>query len=236
MWQEGYGEDDLGLPIMHWEALSLRIAELEKQEEERKEKAKLMPQSVVPVERGRGLAGRMEERERGRRKESWEDEEDDCNSRLTALTSRQTNLQLCFINDSESDEEEELTKNKNSKMAAKRGTVQVPQQQQQPQPPATADKKKPTGVRAALRSLRNKLRSEQKKVSPVSKDCGVKRRRLEQSDLQSHSLKELTALRNSLSQEIQDLSSDLVGRLLTRDQLRTEQDAMLQEVQDLTSL
>lgn len=38
VWQEGYGEDNLGLPIMHWEALSLRIAELEKQEEEKKEK------------------------------------------------------------------------------------------------------------------------------------------------------------------------------------------------------
>lgn len=38
VWQEGYGEDNLGLPIMHWEALSLRIAELEKQEEEKKAK------------------------------------------------------------------------------------------------------------------------------------------------------------------------------------------------------
>lgn len=38
VWQERYGEDNLGLPIMHWEALSLRIAELEKQEEEKKEK------------------------------------------------------------------------------------------------------------------------------------------------------------------------------------------------------
>lgn len=38
VWQEGYGEDNLGLPIMHWEALSLRIAELEKQEQEKKEK------------------------------------------------------------------------------------------------------------------------------------------------------------------------------------------------------
>lgn len=38
VWQEGYGEDNLGLPIMHWEALSLRIAELEKQEEEKKDK------------------------------------------------------------------------------------------------------------------------------------------------------------------------------------------------------
>ena len=42
VWQEGsYGEDDLGLPIMHWEALSLRIAELEKQEEEKREKTKV---------------------------------------------------------------------------------------------------------------------------------------------------------------------------------------------------
>lgn len=38
VWQEGYEEDNLGLPIMHWEALSLRIAELEKQEEEKKAK------------------------------------------------------------------------------------------------------------------------------------------------------------------------------------------------------
>lgn len=38
VWQERCGEDNLGLPIMHWEALSLRIAELEKQEEEKKQK------------------------------------------------------------------------------------------------------------------------------------------------------------------------------------------------------
>lgn len=37
VWQEGYDEDNLSLPIMHWEALSLRIAELEKQEELKKE-------------------------------------------------------------------------------------------------------------------------------------------------------------------------------------------------------
>lgn len=37
VWQECYS-DNLNLPIMHWEALSLHIAELEKQEEEKKEK------------------------------------------------------------------------------------------------------------------------------------------------------------------------------------------------------
>lgn len=41
LWQEG-SADDLELPIMHWEALSLRIAQLEKQEEERREKNKVI--------------------------------------------------------------------------------------------------------------------------------------------------------------------------------------------------
>lgn len=35
------------LPIMHWEDLSLRIAELEKQEEERRKKAEVWQQSSV---------------------------------------------------------------------------------------------------------------------------------------------------------------------------------------------
>lgn len=41
LWQEGYPEDDLGLPIMHWEDLGLRIAELEKQQEERRQREKV---------------------------------------------------------------------------------------------------------------------------------------------------------------------------------------------------
>lgn len=48
VWQEGYDEDTLSFPIMHWEALSLRIAELEKQEELKKEqKAKVRGYAVV---------------------------------------------------------------------------------------------------------------------------------------------------------------------------------------------
>lgn len=38
--QEPYTQDQ-GLPIMHWEDLSLRIAELEKQEEERRKKTEV---------------------------------------------------------------------------------------------------------------------------------------------------------------------------------------------------
>ncbi|XP_071780204.1 schwannomin-interacting protein 1 [Centroberyx gerrardi] len=228
VWQEGYGEDDLGLPIMHWEALSLRIAELEKQEEERREKK---AKSGVSLERGRAPVSWREER--GRRGESWGDGDDDCNSHVMALTSRlqtQMNLQLCFINNSESEEEEE----KEEENSKKRGMVQVPKH---PQAPAKPEKMKASrGFRNALRNLRDKLRTDHKPQVPACGDPLVKRRRLELSDLQTFSIKELNALCTSLSQAIQDLSSELVGRLQVRDQLRTEQDAMLLEVQDLTSL
>ncbi|XP_029932806.1 cilia- and flagella-associated protein 251 [Myripristis murdjan] len=228
VWQEGCNEDDLGLPIMHWEALSLRIAELEKQEEERREKKS---KSGVSLERGRAPVSWMEER--GRRVESWEDGDDDCNSHVMTLTSRlqtQMNLQLCFINNSESEEEEE----KDEESHKKRGMVQVPKH---PQAPAKVEKTKASrGFRNALRSLRDKLRTDHKPAVPVCCDPQKKRRHLELSDLQAFSIKELNALCTSLSQAIQDLSSELVGRLQARDQLRIEQDAMLLEVQDLTSL
>uniref|UniRef100_A0A3B3R1J6 Si:dkey-6n21.12 n=1 Tax=Paramormyrops kingsleyae TaxID=1676925 RepID=A0A3B3R1J6_9TELE len=162
VWQEEVNDDDLGLPIMHWEALSLRIAELEKQEEEKREKYKLQ--------------NRM-------------------------------NLQLCFINNSESEEEDES--------GSKSGGLKQE-------------------VRAALSALRDKLRTEQKeKECTACCETPIKRKKLDLSDLQNLSLQQLDALRISLTQSVH-LSSELVGRLLTRDQLRTEQDAMLLEVQDMT--
>ncbi|XP_058481900.1 schwannomin-interacting protein 1 [Solea solea] len=237
VWQEGYGEDNLGLPIMHWEALSLRIAELEKQEEEKKEKR---AKSGISLERGRTPVSWTEER--GRRAESWEDGDDACNSHVLALTSRlqtQMNLQLCFINNSESEEEEEeeeekedLSK-KSSSSWLKRGTVQV---QKNPPPASKPEKPKSRGFRNTLRSLRDRLRTDHKTVTTAHTAPVIQRRHLERSDLQSFSVKELNDLCSSLSQTIQDLSSELVGSLQVRDQLRTEQDAMLLEVQDLTSL
>ncbi|XP_041925747.1 schwannomin-interacting protein 1 [Alosa pseudoharengus] len=216
VWEKDYTEDDLGLPIMHWEALSLRIAELEKQEEERREKEGIA--KLPDWTKGQDL---------GIHRDTWEDGED-LNSRVTALTSRgHMNLQLCFINDSESEEEEE---EQTTKRAGKR-TAQPASSN------ASINKSKPTGfkmeVRAALNALRDKLWTEQKRESSSHK---ILKKPLDRSELQKLSLRELMALRTSLSKDIQDLSSELVGRLLTRDQLRTEQDAMLLEVQDMTAL
>ncbi|XP_030579091.1 schwannomin-interacting protein 1 isoform X2 [Archocentrus centrarchus] len=235
VWQERYGEDNLGLPIMHWEALSLRIAELEKQEEEKKEK-KL--KSGISLERGRSPVSWKEER--GKRADSWEDGDDACNSHVLALTSRlqtRMNLQLCFINNSESEEEEEEEEKKREVRKKERdswrGSGQI---HKDPQPPAKPEKPKSRGFRNTLKNLRDRLRADHKSLTAAQSDPVVQRRHVECSDLQSFTIKELNALCASLSQAIQDLSSELVGRLQVRDQLRTEQDAMLLEVQDLTSL
>ncbi|XP_051506949.1 schwannomin-interacting protein 1-like isoform X3 [Myxocyprinus asiaticus] len=227
IWHEGYPEDDLGLPIMHWEDLSLRIAELEKQQEERRQREKDLDRLTLDWPEIRGLRSH---------RETYEDTEDDCNSRLTALTSRlqsQTNLQLCFINNSESEEEEEEMEAKKevAKQSSKNGSRQRTEKQQVSS--CSSTKKDKSGgfkndVRAALSVLRHKLRLEQKQtVSPS--EAVRERKHFEQSDLRNLSLKELKALRSSLSKDIHDLSSELVGRLLTRDQLRTEQDALLLE-------
>ncbi|XP_024914141.1 schwannomin-interacting protein 1-like [Cynoglossus semilaevis] len=234
VWQQGCGEDDLGLPIMHWEALSLRIAELEKQEEEKREKR---ARSGLSLERGRAPVSRAEER--GRRSESWEDGDDACNSHVLALTSRlqtQMNLQLCFINNSESEEEEEKEKEdlgKKESSNSRTGAVQV---QKHPVTVSKPEKPKSRGFRNALRSLRDRLRTDHNTLAAVRSNAVIHRRHLERTDLQSFSIKELTDLCSSHNQIIQDLSSELVGSLQVRDQLRIEQDAMLLEVQDLTSL
>ncbi|XP_052010139.1 uncharacterized protein LOC127662810 isoform X2 [Xyrauchen texanus] len=165
-------------------------------------------------------------------RETYEDTEDDCNSHLTALTSRlqsQINLQLCFINNSESEEEEEEMEAK--KESSKNGSRQRTEKQQGSS--CSSTKKDKSGgfkndVRAALSVLRHKLRLEQKQTVPPS-EAVRERKHFKQSDLKNLSLKELKALRSSLSKDIHDLSSELVGRLLTRDQLRTEQDALLLE-------
>ncbi|XP_061566513.1 schwannomin-interacting protein 1 [Cololabis saira] len=228
-WQEGYEQDNLGLPIMHWEALSLRIAELEKQEEEKREK------TAASLERLRSPVSWPEDR--GRRTDRWEDGNDACNSHVLALTSRlqtQMNLQLCFINNSESEEEEvEDQKNKGGACNKKGTGAQIHKNSQHPAKPEASRARR---FRNTLRSLRDRLRTDNKSLAAAGTEAAVQRKHLELADLQRLNIKDLKALCSSLSKATQDLSSELVKCLHIRDQLRTEQDAMLLEVQDLTSL
>ncbi|XP_075957339.1 schwannomin-interacting protein 1 isoform X2 [Anarhichas minor] len=195
--------DPQGFPIMHWEDLSQRIAELEKQEQERRERSK----------RGAGL--RMEESQGGVWRDVWEEEEKDCRRcRVAVVTSRfhnHRNLQLCFINNSDSEDEEEGS---NKKVFHAAGLKQE--------------------VASDLRTLRDKLLAEQKDERLASSSCVAERKHLERWELKERSVQQLSSLGASLQQDVHALSSELVTHLVVRDQLRTKQDAMLLDVQDLT--
>ncbi|GAA6226167.1 schwannomin-interacting protein 1 [Lates calcarifer] len=196
------------LPIMHWEDLSQRIAELEKQEQERRERSK------------RGAEGSQG----GVWRDVWEEEEEDFRRcRVAVVTSRfhnHRNLQLCFINNSDSEEEEEGTNRKVSVGTGRNGCHAAGLKQE---------------VATALRTLRDKLLAEQKEKERLAGSSGVaKRKHLERWELQECSMQQLSSLRASLQQDVHALSSELVAHLLVRDQLRTKQDAMLLDVQDLT--
>lgn len=201
------------LPIMHWEELSQRIAELEKQEEERKEKRR----AGLRTEDGRGV--------------DWRDvwEEDVRRSRLAVAASRlknQKKLQLCFINDSNSEEEEEEEGDRKVAMGAGHNGCHGGGLKQE--------------VAAALRALRDELLMELKKeenqnqASSTTSSRLVQQKPVERWELQHLRLQQLSSLRASLQQDVHALSSELVAQLLVRDQLRTKQDAMLLDVQDLT--
>ncbi|XP_070839341.1 schwannomin-interacting protein 1 [Chaetodon trifascialis] len=201
--------DYSSLPIMHWEDLSQRIAELEKQEQERRERSK----------RGTGVT--MEESQGGVWGDVWEeDEEDFRRCRVTQRFHNHRNLQLCFINNSDSEDEEEGSNKKVSIETGGNGCHAAGLKQE---------------VAVALRTLRDKLLAEQKEKEHLASSSGVaKRKHLERWELQKCSLQQLSSLRASLQQDVHALSSELVAHLLVRDQLRTKQDAMLLDVQDLT--
>ncbi|XP_040038085.2 schwannomin-interacting protein 1 [Gasterosteus aculeatus] len=86
-----------------------------------------------------------------------------------------------------------------------------------------------------LRTLRDKLLAEQKdeeRVEGIS--CVAEQKHLERWELQMCSVQQLVSLGASLQQDVHALSSELVSHLVVRDQLRTKQDAVLLDVQDLT--
>ncbi|XP_044226316.1 schwannomin-interacting protein 1-like [Thunnus albacares] len=199
-------------PIMHWEDLSQRIAELEKQEQERRERAK------------RGAEERMGESGGAVWRGVWEEEEEDFRRcRVAVVASRfhnHRNLQLCFINNSDSEDDEEGADKKVSMGTVRNGCHAAGLKQE---------------VATALRTLRDKLLAEQKEKEHLAGSSGVaKRKHLERWELQERSVQQLSSLRTSLQQDVHALSSELVAHLLVRDQLRTKQDAMLLDVQDLT--
>ncbi|TDH05425.1 hypothetical protein EPR50_G00142530 [Perca flavescens] len=76
--------------------------------------------------------------------------------------------------------------------------------------------------------------SNNKRKRPAGSSRLAERKHLERRELLERSVQQLSSMRASLQQAVHALSSELVTHLLVRDQLRTKQDAMLLDVQDLT--
>ncbi|KAM8899977.1 uncharacterized protein AB9W97_010145 [Spinachia spinachia] len=131
--------DDLDVPIMQWEDLSQRIAELEKQEQERRERSKGEPW------------GRREESRGGAWSDVWEEAGvSNRRRRVAVVTSPFHNyrkLQLCFINSSDSEDEEGKGTKKVSMGTGRNGCYGTGLKQE---------------VANDLRTLRDKLLAEQK--------------------------------------------------------------------------
>lgn len=220
---QGSTTKDRDLPIMHWEDLSLCIEKLEKQEKERRKKSESIGLTEdIPeyCSHDNNLLPHRKE---------WEGNLGEC--RFPFITSRFTSpkkLQLCFINNSDSDQEDDD--------GAKSKEVQSSCESHHHGCRSTGLRKE---VQAALSALRDKLWAEEKQQQLQQLTCNdvrFRRKKLSCGDLQTCSVLQLNALCASLHEEIQDLSSELVKHLVVRDHLRNKQDAMLLDVQDMTSL
>lgn len=181
----GEKEDEDGpeksLPMMHWEELSARIEELERQE-----------RSV----QGAALRG------------VWYDDQEEEKKKRRLTTRFQKNLQLCFYNDGDSEDEGG---------AKGKGSVGCGLKQE---------------VVVTLRMLRDKRLDELRRetTEPVRSGAST----LVRSELEQRSVQELQGLRSGLQRDAHGQSAELVTVLLIRDQLRTEQEALLLDLLDLT--
>ncbi|XP_006013101.1 schwannomin-interacting protein 1 [Latimeria chalumnae] len=130
--------------------------------------------------------------------EEEEDLQDQCDisREITVLTTRlqnRMNLQLCFINDSDSDVE-------NENPEAAKGRNKIPAPNVQSRPPVPPREVKPSLGRA---------------------------------ELQVMSVWQLQQLRESITGAIQNLNTELMQLLQMRDDLQTQQDAILVNAGDL---
>lgn len=139
----------------------------------------------------------------------YEDQEE--NQKKRRLTSRfQKNLQLCFYNDGDSEDEGG---------AKGKGSVGCGLKQE---------------VVVTLRMLRDKRLDELRRENQEQSQVRSAGRLLVQAELEQRSVQDLQGLRTSLQRDAHGLNAELVSVLLVRDQLRTEQEALLLDLLDLT--
>ncbi|XP_070365843.1 schwannomin-interacting protein 1 isoform X5 [Equus asinus] len=173
------------------------------------------------------------------------------------------NLQICFVNDSGSDKDSDADDSKTetsvdtplspmskqSSSYSDRDTTEEESESLDDMDFLTRQKKLQAEAKMALAmakpmaKMQVEVEKQNRKKSPVAdllphmphiSECLMKRS-LKPADLRDMTVGQLQVIVNDLHSQIESLNEELVQLLLIRDELHTEQDAMLVDIEDLTS-
>ncbi|XP_070947278.1 schwannomin-interacting protein 1 isoform X10 [Macaca nemestrina] len=172
------------------------------------------------------------------------------------------NLQICFVNDSGSDKDSDADDSKTetsldtplspmskqSSSYSDRDTTEEESESLDDMDFLTRQKKLQAEAKMALAmakpmaKMQVEVEKQNRKKSPVAdllphmphiSECLMKRS-LKPTDLRDMTIGQLQVIVNDLHSQIESLNEELVQLLLIRDELHTEQDAMLVDIEDLT--
>uniref|UniRef100_A0A8C7Y7V8 Schwannomin interacting protein 1 n=1 Tax=Oryzias sinensis TaxID=183150 RepID=A0A8C7Y7V8_9TELE len=174
------------------------------------------------------------------------------------------NLQICFVNDSGSDKDSDADDSKTetsldtplspmskqSSSYSDRDTTEDDSESLEDMDFLSRQKKLQAEAKLALAmakpmaKMQVEVEKQNRKKSPVAdllphmphiSECLMKRS-LKPTDLRDMTLGQLQVIVNDLHSQIESLNEELVQLLLIRDELHMEQDAMLVDIEDLTSM
>ncbi|XP_071951323.1 uncharacterized protein [Antedon mediterranea] len=248
--------DSSGLPIMDWDTLEKRIANIERKKEGEKAKELEKQDKQSPATNSPKTAQRSCRQEILKRLAraglSEEDAEGDIygkgRDKLSARLQSGMNLQICFMNDPSSDDDEDTQHEAAMTRALQNPDVTVTKADEdfEARQARLQDEAK-IALAQAEPMARMQLEIEKvhgKKLSPVTEFAGVKGlsdvspalsgRPLSTKTLHTMSCSKIRILINDLHRRIKAWNEELVELLIARDELKNEQDSKLIDIEDLT--
>ncbi|KAM3835275.1 IQCJ-SCHIP1 readthrough transcript protein isoform 2-T2 [Vipera latastei] len=256
-------EQEPQLPTMDWEALEKHLAGLQFQEQElRSQKSNYTSAQKNEREsiRQKLALGSFFDDGPGIYTSCSKSGKPSLSSRLQSGM----NLQICFVNDSGSDKDSDADDSKTetsldtplspmskqSSSYSDRDTTEEESESLDDMDFLTRQKKLQAEAKMALAmakpmaKMQVEVEKQNRKKSPVAdllphmphiSECLMKRS-LKPTDLRDMTIGQLQVIVNDLHSQIESLNEELVQLLLIRDELHTEQDAMLVDIEDLTSV
>ncbi|XP_043851442.1 schwannomin-interacting protein 1 isoform X2 [Dromiciops gliroides] len=252
------------LPTMDWEALERHLAGLQFQEQEGRSQSQGKPNSTSAQKNEREsirqklALGSFFDDGPGIYTSCSKSGKPSLSSRLQSGM----NLQICFVNDSGSDKDSDADDSKTetsldtplspmSKQSSSYSDRDTTEEESESlddmdfltrQRKLQAEAKMALAMAKPMAKMQVEVEKQNRKKSPVAdllphmphiSECLMKRS-LKPTDLRDMTIGQLQVIVNDLHSQIESLNEELVQLLLIRDELHTEQDAMLVDIEDLT--